>query len=68
MRFLKGARTYITGILIVAIGAIIQYQQGCDAADPATIDLCAKVQIPGAVISALGGLAVLFRKLATTDK
>lgn len=61
---LKGYRTIISGILIVLIGAIIEYQQKCNA-DPSWLDICTKLIVPGWVVSALGAAVVWFRKLAS---
>lgn len=64
---LKGLRTYISGVLIVVAGAILQYHASCQT-DPQLADLCAKVIVPGWLVSALGVAVVWFRKLAGTGK
>lgn len=64
---LKGLRTIISGVLIVIAGAILQYHQQCQT-DVSLADLCAKVQVPGYLISGLGVAVIWFRKLAGTGK
>ena len=64
---LKGLRTIVSGVLIVAAGVILQYQSQCQS-DPALLDLCTKFAVPGWLVSGLGIAVVWFRKLAGTGK
>jgi len=65
---LRGFRTYITSGLIVIAGAILAYNQSCEANHPDTIQACELFTFPGWIISVLGVAAGFFRKLANTGK
>jgi hypothetical protein len=64
---IKGWRTIISGLLIIVAGAVLEYHAKCQN-DPALVEICSKLTVPGWLISGLGIAVVWFRKLAGSGK
>ncbi len=66
MKFLKGARTYISLVLIAVVGAAVAIQQGCLDNPEEVNEVCKIVNHAwfGQAIIAGSAIAAWFRKLA----
>lgn len=64
---IKGLRTYASGVLVIAAGAVIEYHAKCQV-DTGLAFICSKLVVPGWLISGLGVAVIWFRKLANTGK
>jgi len=65
MGFLKGRKTYITMVVMIALGALDSWNGYCAGQEVASF--CTQIQVPSFVFSILATLGIYTRSLANKD-